>query len=49
VLEALIREARARQRKRWLGAAAVIAVLAGGGLAIHSIAFGRSPSASQVG
>src|SRR3954453_14499601 len=29
-LEALIREARARQRKRWLGAAALVAFLAGG-------------------
>jgi hypothetical protein len=38
--ELLIREARARQRKRWVGAAALVAVLAGGALAIHSIATG---------
>jgi hypothetical protein len=41
-LEALIREARARQRKRWLGAVAVIAVLAGAALAVDSIVPSRS-------
>ena len=37
-LEALIREARARQRKRRLGAAVVVALLAGGAIAAHSLA-----------
>lgn len=45
--ELLIREARARQRKRRLvGAAALIAFLAGTGLAIHSIASGKGSRVS---
>lgn len=48
-LELLIREARARQRKRWLGAAVAVAVLAGGALAVFSIAGGGSRSASSAG
>lgn len=48
-LELLIREARARQRRRrLLGAAAVIAILAGTGLAIHAIADGTSSGASAL-
>jgi hypothetical protein len=47
--ELLIREARARQRKRWLGAAFAVALLAGAALAIDSIAAGGSPSASSAG
>lgn len=39
-LEALIREARTRQRRRWLGAAALVAVMAGCALAAYSIAAG---------
>ena len=46
-LEALIREARARQRKRRLGAAAVVALLAGGVVAAYSIAGGGSPRAAR--
>jgi hypothetical protein len=45
-LEALIREARARQRKRWVGAAALVAVFAGAALGIYSIAIGTHPSFS---
>jgi hypothetical protein len=45
-LEALIREARARQRKRWVGAAAIVAVLAGASLGIHSIATGTHAKSS---
>jgi uncharacterized protein DUF4232 len=41
-LEALIREARARQRRRRLAAAAVVAVAAAGALAIHGVLAGRS-------
>lgn len=44
--EALIREARARQRKRWLGAVAAISVLAGAALAVDSIVPSRGPSTS---
>lgn len=44
--EALIREARARQRRRRIGAAAFVAVLAGVALGVHSIMAGRSPNAS---
>jgi uncharacterized protein DUF4232 len=36
-LELLIREARARKRKRWLRAAAILAVVAAGGLALHAV------------
>jgi len=46
-LEALIREARARQRRRWLGAAAVIALLAGAALVISSIITGGSTAARR--
>ena len=42
-LEALIREARARQRRRWIGAAALVAVVAGVAVGISSI-FGGSHS-----
>jgi hypothetical protein len=45
-LEALIREVRARQRKRWLGTAAVIALLAGAVLGLNSIVTGGSPNTS---
>lgn len=48
-LELLIREARARRRKRWLGTAALVALLAGGALAAYSIASGGTPAASSVG
>jgi hypothetical protein len=48
-LELLIREARARQRKRWAGAAAFVAVVAGAVLAINSVAAGGSSGASQPG
>jgi hypothetical protein len=46
-LEALIREARARQRKRWLGAAVCVALLAGAALAAHSIATGGSSDGAR--
>jgi hypothetical protein len=45
-LEALIPEARARQRKRWLGAAVVVALLAGAGVGIDSIVGAGRPSSS---
>jgi hypothetical protein len=45
--EALIREARARQRKRLLGTAAVIALLAGAAIGVHAIVAGGSPSTSR--
>lgn len=48
-LELLIREARARQRRRRLGAAAFVALLAGASLAVHSIASGGSSPASKAG
>jgi hypothetical protein len=48
-LELLIREARARQRKRWIGAAASIAVFAGAALGIYSLSAGRSAGPSSVG
>jgi hypothetical protein len=47
-LEALSCEARARRRKRWLGAAAAIALLAGGVLAVYSIASRGSSRASRA-
>ena len=47
-LEALVREARARQRKRWLGTAALIALLAGGALVAHSIASGGRTNAAHA-
>ncbi len=43
-LELLIREARARQRKRWVGAAALVAILAGTVLGIRSIATAKHAS-----
>lgn len=46
-LELLIREARSRQRRRWLGAAAVVGLLAGAVLAAYSIVNGRGSSASR--
>jgi hypothetical protein len=46
-LEALIREARARQRRRWMTAGAVVAVLAGAGLAIRSATPGTPRSAAH--
>jgi hypothetical protein len=48
-LEALIREARARQRRRWVGAAALVAVLAGAVLGISSLVGGTSRSATSSG
>jgi hypothetical protein len=48
-LEALIREARARQRKRRLGAAALVALLAGVVLGIGSIVSGGSAITSRSG
>jgi hypothetical protein len=48
-LELLIREARARQRKRWLGVAALVALSSGGVLAVYSIAGGGSSVASRAG
>ena len=48
-LELLIREARARQRRRWVGAAALVAVLAGAALGISSLVGGTSPSVSIGG
>jgi hypothetical protein len=47
--EALIPEARARQRKRWLVAAAAVALLAGAALGIDSIVGAGSPTASSSG
>ncbi|HUJ56040.1 MAG TPA: hypothetical protein VLW49_08655 [Gaiellaceae bacterium] len=47
-VELLIREARARQRRRWLGAAVAVALLAAAALGVDSIAAGRSPSASSA-
>jgi hypothetical protein len=48
-LEALIREARTRQRRRWLGTAAVVALLAGAAVGLNSIMAGKSPGASRSG
>jgi hypothetical protein len=48
-LELLIREARARQRKRWVGAAALVALLAGAALGITSIVGGTAPKTSIGG
>jgi len=47
-LELLIREARARQRRRWI-AAAVVAGLAGAAIAAYSIAGAGTKRASQAG
>ena len=48
-LEALIREARARQRRRWLGVTALVAVLSGTALGVYSVMRGTSPSATTGG
>lgn len=48
-LEALIREARARQRKRWLGAVTVVALLAGGALVAYAVAGSQRPTANNEG
>jgi hypothetical protein len=48
-LEALIPEARARQRKRWLGAVVAVALLAGAATAINSIATGRRGTTATSG
>lgn len=48
-LEALIREARARQRRRWMIAVAVVAVLAGAALGVDSIVAGRGLTTSGGG
>jgi hypothetical protein len=45
----LIREARARQRKRWAGAVALVAALAGVALAVFSIIGGTTRSTSHGG
>ncbi|HEU5244345.1 MAG TPA: hypothetical protein VFU33_08085 [Gaiellaceae bacterium] len=44
--ELLIHEARARQRRRWLGVATLVAVLAGTALAIHSVVSRTHPGSS---
>jgi hypothetical protein len=46
--ELLIREARARQLRRRLGSAALVAVLAGATIGIYSIATARHPSSSAA-
>jgi len=46
-LEALIREARARQRRRWMLAAAVVALLAGVGLGTEAIVDRGGPAPSS--
>ena len=46
--EALIREARARQRRRRLAAAGTFAVLAGGALAVHSVAVGSGSPGTRA-
>lgn len=48
-LEALIREARARRRKRLLGTAAVVALVAGGAVAVYAIVTGGSSNAARAG
>jgi hypothetical protein len=48
-LEALIREARARQRRRWLGAAALVAVLSGIALGIYSVTSSTTGRATTGG
>jgi hypothetical protein len=48
-VEALIREARVRQRMRRLRATALVAALAGAVVAIHAIATARSPTAKGAG
>lgn len=47
--ELLIREARARQRQRWVGAATLAAVLAGAALGISSIVGGTAPGTTTHG
>jgi hypothetical protein len=48
-LELLIREARARRRKRWLGGTVAVAVFAGGTLVVLSIANGGQSGVSHAG
>lgn len=48
-LELLIREARARQRKRWMSAACATAAIAGAVVAAYAIAGGTSSKASRAG
>jgi len=48
-LEALIREARMRQLNRRLGVAALIALAAGGAIAVYAISTGTSPAVSRPG
>lgn len=48
-LEALIREARSRQLRRRLGVAALVALIAGGAIAAHSIAGGRTVRSEPPG
>lgn len=48
-LEALIREARARQRKRRLGTAAVVALLAGSAIVLYAVLGGGNPSTLRGG
>lgn len=48
-LDALIREARARQRKRWFAMAAVTAVLAGAALALNAVWAGGGRPTSRTG
>jgi hypothetical protein len=47
-LEALIREARTRQRKRWLGVAVAVALLAGAAIGIESILRGSGPNTART-
>ena len=46
-LELLIREARARQRKRWLSAAVALAIVAGGTLGLHAVLAGRNTNTTS--
>lgn len=48
-LEALIREARAGQRRRWLAAAVAVALLAGAAIALDSIVAGGNPGTTLTG
>jgi hypothetical protein len=47
-LEALIREARARQRKRWLGVAVVVASVAGAAIGLGAAVGGGNPSTART-
>jgi hypothetical protein len=46
-LEALIREARARQRRRWIGAAVVVAAMVGASLGLNAVLPGGGAHAKQ--